>query len=135
MHSPMPYANNGLSFRISRSYWVLLVIVCQSCYQYNIRVPTDVSVVRSQTLDRNFKKPVVYNNLFWGVARKKGYSISAVDCIPPGEDPTPQWISSVSMKKTFGQSMITLLTLGIWSPININWECAPPCVKEAVIKP
>jgi len=33
----------------------------------------------------------------------------------------------VQVQNNFGYSLITVLTLGIWSPMKLQWKCGKPC--------
>ena len=117
--------------------FLLVMLCCQSCYQYQIIVP-NVSVEDSRTMNRNIKKPVIVKNWLWGFVRTPGYSIRALDCIPPAQDNEPVkplWLSSTEAKRNFGQTMATVFSLGIYSPSTLSWECASPPGKEGIIKP
>jgi hypothetical protein len=38
-------------------------------------------------------------------------------------------MAEVTVKNNFGYSLITVVTLGIWSPTRLEWKCAKPCRK------
>lgn len=38
-------------------------------------------------------------------------------------------MAEVTVKNNFGYSLITVITLGIWSPTRLEWKCAKPCKK------
>ncbi|MDB5133815.1 MAG: hypothetical protein JWP37_418 [Mucilaginibacter sp.] len=38
-------------------------------------------------------------------------------------------MAEVTVKNNFGYSLITVATLGIWSPTRIEWKCSKPCQK------
>ena len=35
-------------------------------------------------------------------------------------------IDQVRMSRNFGQSLVTVLTLGFWSPVQLKWYCSKP---------
>jgi hypothetical protein len=62
------------------------------------------------------------HSLFWGLVQS------------PKEITTPicdslnvNGVSVVQVQNNFGYSLITVLTLGIWSPIKLQWKCGKPC--------
>ena len=36
-------------------------------------------------------------------------------------------VAEVTMTTNLGYALITVLTLGIWSPIKVQWKCSKPC--------
>ena len=38
-------------------------------------------------------------------------------------------IDEVVFSKNFGQSLLTFVTLGIVSPVNVKWKCHKPCQR------
>jgi hypothetical protein len=38
-------------------------------------------------------------------------------------------MAEVTVKNNFGYALITVATLGIWSPTRIEWKCSKPCQK------
>ena len=36
-------------------------------------------------------------------------------------------VSEVTVKTNLGYALITVVTLGIYCPVNISWKCAKPC--------
>jgi len=52
--------------------------------------------------------------MFWGLAQPE---IAAGNCMGNG-------VSEVTVSTNFGFVMLTLVTLGITSPVNVEWRCA-----------
>ncbi|SHL92291.1 Bor/Iss family lipoprotein [Mucilaginibacter sp. OK098] len=38
-------------------------------------------------------------------------------------------MSEVYLRRNFGQYLIGVVTLGIWSPAKLYWKCSKPCPK------
>jgi hypothetical protein len=92
-----------------------LTLIFSSCY--NARVATQAqagSVVSSATV----------NFYFWGLVQSpKRMTTPICDSLnSPG-------LAEVTVKNNFGYSLITVVTLGIWSPTKIEWVCSKPSQK------
>lgn len=44
-------------------------------------------------------------------------------------------MSEVTVKNNLGYSLITVATLGIWSPTRMEWRCGKPCAKMGSLGP
>jgi len=93
------------------------VVLFSSCYSY--RVATQAQAGTETT------KTITAHSLFWGLVKK------------PTEIHTPlcdslqiNGLAEVTVKSNFGYSLITVLTLGIWSPMKLEWKCGKPCKKS-----
>lgn len=42
-------------------------------------------------------------------------------------------MSEVTVKNNFGYALITVITLGIWSPARVEWKCGKPCQVRGTI--
>lgn len=92
-----------------------LASVLQSCYHYTITSKNSASTeTQSATM----------HNLFWGLAIKPRNGLNPPNCAAP--DP-PVGFHQVKVTNNFGYSVITVVTLGIWSPMKVEWQCAKPC--------
>lgn len=92
-----------------------LASTLQSCYHYTI---TSKNSASTET------KSATVHNLFWGLAVKPRNGLNPENCAAP--DP-PVGIHKVRVTNNFGYSVITVATLGIWSPLKVEWQCAKPC--------
>jgi len=97
---------------------LVLLIACttlgSSCYTYRVstRAQAGTEMIRHKTV----------HSLFWGLLNK------------PEEIHTPlcdslnlKGMAVVEVKTNLGYSLITVLTLGIWSPLQVGWKCSKPC--------
>ena len=87
----------------------------QSCYHYTI---TSRNSASTET------KSATMHSLFWGLAIKPRNGLNPPNCAAP--DP-PVGFHKVRVTTNFGYSVITVATLGIWSPMKVEWQCAKPC--------
>lgn len=98
--------------------WLLSAsLLFSSCYTYRVATHAQPGTEVS--------KPVTAHSFFWGLLQK------------PPQIPTPicdslgvNGMAEVTMKTNFGYSLITVATLGIWSPVRVQWKCSKPCKKE-----
>lgn len=65
------------------------------------------------------------HQLFWGLYQQNVTPPATDDCVAGG-------FQEVRVTTTFLYSAVTVLSLGIWSPITIEWRCAkrPPQVSS-----
>ena len=97
--------------------WLLLLapafLLFTSCYSYRIAPHAQPGTEMSS---------VTANSFFWGLVQS------------PKEITTPicdslntNGVALVQVKNNFGFSLITVLTLGIWCPMRLEWKCSKPC--------
>ncbi len=69
-------------------------------------------------------KPITANSYFWGLLKKpKDIYTPLCDSLQVNG------MSDVTISSNFGYSLITVVTLGIWSPIKVQYKCGKPCKK------
>ena len=97
---------------------LLLLPVCtlSSCYSYRLATHSQPSTDRA-TIAR-----VHACSLFWGIINKPQV-ITTPSCDALGAT----GVSEVSVKTSFGNAFLTVITLGIYCPVIIEWKCAKPC--------
>lgn len=94
---------------------LVMTFVLQSCYHYTI---TSKNGASTET------KKATMHNLFWGLAIKPRNGLNPPNCAAP--DPALGFYK-VRMTTNFGYSLITVATLGIWCPMQVEWQCDKPC--------
>ncbi|WP_431199764.1 Bor/Iss family lipoprotein [Mucilaginibacter sp. P25] len=67
--------------------------------------------------------------LFWGAIQSPKRIVTPI-CDSLGSN----GMAEVTVKNNFGYSLLTVVTLGIWSPARVEWKCGKPCAKDGVIK-
>src|ERR1044072_6448833 len=87
-----------------------------SCYTY--RVATHA---QSGTGVRK----VTAHSYFWGLAQQKDIPTPSCDSLGI------YGMSEVRVRNNFGYTLITIITLGIYSPIQLEYKCGKPCPKTA----
>ena len=105
----------------------LLVFVAwlnQGCYHYR------VSTTNSDPSTSYVK--VTAHSFFWGLAQKrqKNIDIVAANC----DSLRVNSLDEVRVSNNFGYALVTVVTLGIWSPMQFQWKCAKPCAREGEIR-
>jgi len=68
------------------------------------------------------------NFFFWGAIQSPKRIVTPI-CDSLGVN----GMAEVTVKNNFGYSLLTVITLGIWSPARVEWKCGKPCAKEGVI--
>ena len=108
-------------FRNIVSFWMISVtLLSSSCYSY--RVATNAQP------GSEVSKPVTANSFFWGLIQKPK-EIHTPICDSLGVN----GMAEVTMKTNFGYALITVVTLGIWSPMKVQWKCGKPCKKSGTL--
>ena len=92
------------------------IIFCSSCYSYKVATHAQAGSEMS--------KPVTANAFFWGLIQKPAQIHTPV-CDSLGVN----GMSEVTVKTNFGYALITVVTLGIWCPVQIQWKCSKPCKR------
>ena len=64
------------------------------------------------------------NFFFWGIVQSP-QRVHTPICDSLGVN----GMAEVTVKSNFGYSLITVVTLGIWSPTRLEWKCGVPCQK------
>ena len=91
----------------------LLVFIC-SCYSYRVTTHAQAGTEAS--------KSVTANSFFWGLIQKP-----AVIHTPLCDTLGVNGVAEVTVKTNLGYALITVVTLGIWSPMKVQWKCSKPC--------
>lgn len=96
---------------------IAFVVLFSSCYSYRVATQALPGTETSKT--------ITVHSFFWGIVKK------------PTEIHTPlcdslqiNGLAEVTVKSNFGYSLITVITLGIWSPMKLEWKCGKPCKKS-----
>lgn len=98
-----------------RLWLVLLLCLTQSCYHYRI------STSRFDPSTGYQKKTA--HSFFWGLVQR---NVIATNC----DSLNLKSLDEVRITSNFGYSFITVATLGIWSPVQVEWKCPKPCPRE-----
>jgi hypothetical protein len=96
---------------------LIVLFSFSSCYTYRVATHAQAGTELS--------KPVTAHVFFWGLIQKpKQITTPVCDSLQVNG------MSEVTVKNNFGYSLITVVTLGIWSPVKIQWRCSKPCKKS-----
>jgi hypothetical protein len=91
------------------------LLLCSSCYTTRVATLAQPgSEVQGKTV----------NSFFWGIIQSPK-RVNTPVCDSLGSN----GLAEVTVKNNFGYSLITVVTLGIWSPTRIEWKCGKPCQK------
>lgn len=68
------------------------------------------------------------NFFFWGIVQSpKRITTPICDSL------NVNGMAEVTVKNNFGYSLITVATLGIWSPTRLEWKCSKPYQKVGTL--
>ena len=97
-----------------------ITFLFSNCYSYRVATHAQAGAESS--------KPITAHAYFWGLAQKPAFIHTPI-CDSLGVN----GMSEVTMKTNYGYALITVFTLGIWSPMKVVWKCGKPCKKNGVI--
>lgn len=104
------------SLRRNLSFLLAGCMLCSSCYTYRLAThaqPATESLVTTRK---------TAHSLFWGLLNKP-----QVITTPNCDDLGAPGVSEVIVRTNFGYACVTLLTLGIYCPVTVEWKCAKKC--------
>ena len=85
----------------------------QSCYHYRV-----MSTINDPTTEYQHK---VMWSYCWGLVNKPQFYVV------PNCDKSA--IDEVRVTTTFGNALLTIVTLGIVCPVSVEWKCSKPCQR------
>ena len=101
--------------------WIIILgYSLSSCYSY--RVATHALP------GSEISKTITAHSLFWGLVQNPR-EIHTPICDSLGVN----GMAEVTMKTNFGYALITVVTLGIWSPVKVEFKCSKPCKKSEIL--
>jgi hypothetical protein len=94
---------------------LLLLIICSfsSCYSYRISTKAQAGTETTR---------VKAASLFWGLAQTPKQLVT-----PNCDSLNLKGMTEVRMRTNFGNILLTVVTLGIYCPMQIEWKCSKPC--------
>ena len=100
---------------------VLLQLGTAGCYRYHLLAPEPDPVVTS------CRRTV--HTLAWGLITRDTRSTHCEGAVPDTVASACRQsnaIDQVRVSSNFGFTLLTIVTLGFWSPIELQWHCAKP---------
>ena len=97
------------------SLCILVFVTTESCYHYR--------VINTHNEPGTEYRDTVMRSYFWGLVNKP-QNFHVPNCVD-----TCAALDEVVFSKKFGQSLITVITLGIVSPVEVKWKCHKPCQR------
>jgi hypothetical protein len=95
--------------------------VFSSCYTYRVATQAQTGTEPS--------KQVVAHSFFWGLLQQPKDFIHTPVC----DSLEVNGMAEVKIKSNLGYAFITVATLGIWSPVKVEFRCAKPCKKTGTL--
>lgn len=94
---------------------ILFIVSVQGCYHYRIiNTNNDPGTEYRDTVVRSY---------LWGLVNKP-QNFHVPNCTD-----SCAAIDEIVVSKNFGQSLLTVITLGIVSPVKVQWKCHKPCLR------
>ena len=91
-----------------------IVVSLQACYHYR--------VINTNNDPGTEYRDTVMHSFLWGLVNKS-QNFHVPNC------PENSALDEVVFSKNFGQTLLTLITLGIVSPVKVQWKCHKPCQR------
>ncbi len=102
--------------------WMMAAtLLFSSCYTYRVATQAQAGTEVTNT--------VTAHSYLWGLIQKPPDFIHTPICDSLGVN----GMSEVTVKTNFGYALITVATLGIWSPMKVQWKCSKPCKKTGTL--
>lgn len=115
--------NRSVKKSVIKITLLLMLLSNQGCYHYR---------VSSANFDPStgYSKKTVHSFL-WGAVQKRtnGIDVVTADC----DSLKINKLDEVRVTTNFGYALITVVTLGIWCPVQVEWKCAKPCSRVGTI--
>ena len=92
--------------------FVFFVLIIQGCYHYR--------VINTNNDPATEYRDTVMWSYAWGLVNKP-QNFHVPNC------PETSALDEVVFSKNFGQSFLTIITLGFVSPVGVRWRCHKPC--------
>jgi hypothetical protein len=105
----------GYGKRILLALCILFLVTTESCYHYR--------VINTRNDPGTEYKDTVMRSYLWGLVNKP-QNFHVPNCTD-----TCAALDEVVFSKKFGQTLITVVTLGIVSPVEVKWKCHKPCQR------
>ena len=94
---------------------ILFVVIMESCYHYR--------VINTRNDPGTEYRDTVMRSYLWGLVNKP-QNFHVPNCAD-----TCAALDEVVFSKKFRQSILTVITLGIVSPVKVEWKCHKPCQR------
>ncbi len=113
--------HHAKGFIISTIAWLIIVpVVFSGCYSYRVATQAQPGTEVSNTKTAH--------SFFWGLVKNP-----ALIHTPVCDSLEVNGVAEVTVKNNLAFSFITVVTLGIWSPMKVEWKCSKPCKKNGVL--
>ncbi|KAA2239339.1 hypothetical protein F0L74_24350 [Chitinophaga agrisoli] len=102
-------------------FLLLFAVYCiagNGCYSYRIATNAQEGAEKAK---------VTAHNWFWGLAQSPK-QLTTPDCDTLGS----LGMSEVRVKTNLGYALLTVVTLGIYCPVQLEYKCSKPCPKNGI---
>jgi hypothetical protein len=96
--------------------FLVLLAILPGCYSYRIATHAQAGTETKKATAHSF---------FWGLVQTPKDGIKTPNC----DSLQINGMSDVKVRTNFGYALITVCTLGIWAPIQLEYKCGKPCQK------
>jgi hypothetical protein len=106
-------------WHLQKTARLLVLMICmtislQSCYSYRIATHAQAGTEPRKATAHSF---------FWGLVQTPKDGIKTPNC----DSLNINGMSDVKVKTNLGYALITVCTLGMWAPVQLEYKCGKPC--------
>ena|SRR5580765_384765 len=98
-----------------------VLVTASGCYRYHIYQVGGPEGIEGGNQPSTEWETRTRHSFFWGLIRQ---DVPTKNCTLG--DGTRTGIEEVRVDTNLGFAALTVLTLGIWSPLKVSWKCAKP---------
>jgi hypothetical protein len=95
--------------------FIVFIVALSGCYHYR--------VINTHNEPGTEYRDTVIRSYLWGLVNKP-QNFHVPDCTD-----SCAALDEIVISKNFGQSFLTVITLGIVSPVKVQWKCHKPCQR------
>jgi hypothetical protein len=105
--------------KLVQSPWIILLLFITlagpGCFTYRISTKAGPGT--------EYSKPKTIHNFFWGALQKPTGGLGTPLC----DSLQVNGVSEVKVKTNIAYAAVTVLSLGIWCPLRVQYKCSKPC--------
>jgi len=95
--------------------FIAFIVALSGCYHYRI--------INTHNEPGTEYRDTVIRSYLWGLVNKP-QNFHVPNCTD-----SCAALDEIVISKNFGQSLLTVITLGIVSPVKVQWKCHKPCQR------
>ena len=90
-------------------FGIILIFSVEGCYHYRVAVPESDHATEYES--------ATVHSIAWGLVQSS--TVKTDNCVSNA-------MNDVTVSSNLGYSLISVVTLGFWMPMDIEWRCSKP---------